>query len=228
MAAYTASSGASGANRRLCLVLPLRAGCSCAFQLFFQQLLLIQVRVISAASEEFVMRAALADTALAQDDDLVGVAHGRSAVRDQNGSAPVHDAPQAREDALFGLRVDAGQRIVEDQYAWVADNGAGNGGALLLAAREGDTALTNYGFIFVGEAFDVRIEAGDLRGLANLVEIVIREDERDIAANGFAEQVSVLRNVADGTAQSVKRPFTDATTVDENFDFWCLPDSRDQ
>src|SRR5712671_3489348 len=105
MAAYTAASGASGANRRLCLVLPLRAGCSCAFQLFFQQLLLIQVRVISAAREEFVMRAALDDTALA---------HGRSAVRDQNSSAPVHDAPQACEDALFGLRVHTGERIVKD------------------------------------------------------------------------------------------------------------------
>src|SRR5712671_465346 len=228
MAAYTAASGASGANRRLCLVLPLRAGCSCAFQLFFQQLLLIQVGVISAASEELVMRAALDDTAVAQNDDLVGVAHGRSAVRDQNGSAPVHDAPQACEDALFGLRVHAGERIVKDQYAWVADNGAGNGGALLLASGEGDAALANYGFIFVGEAFNVGIEAGDLRGLANLVEIVIREAERDIAANRFAEQVSVLRNVADGTAQSVKRPFTDGTPVDENFAFGCFPKSRDQ
>src|SRR5258708_972579 len=100
------------------------------------------------------MRAALDDTALAQDDDLVGVPHGRSAVRDQNGSAPVHDAPQARENALFGLRVHAGERIVEDQYAWVADNGAGNGGALLFAARKGGTALANYRFIFLGGPFD--------------------------------------------------------------------------
>jgi len=41
------------------------------------------------------MRARSLIPALAQDDDLVGVAHGRSAVRDQNGGAPVHDAPQA-------------------------------------------------------------------------------------------------------------------------------------
>src|SRR5712692_8978528 len=137
MAACTASGGASGANRRLCRVLLLRVLSSCAFELFFQQLLLIQIRVISAASEEFVVCAALKDAPIAEDDDLVGVSHGGGAVRNQNGGAPVHDAPQAREDALFGLGVDAGEGIVKDQDARVPDNGAGNGCALLLSAGEG-------------------------------------------------------------------------------------------
>src|SRR6266849_1256456 len=112
MAACTASSGASGANRKLCRVLLLRVLCSCAFELFFQQLLLIQIRVIAAASEQFVMRAALDDSTVAQDDDLVGVPYGGGSVRNQNGGAAVHDAAQAREDALFGLGVDAGEGIV--------------------------------------------------------------------------------------------------------------------
>src|SRR5713226_2939940 len=228
MAACTASGGASGANRRLCLVLPLRAGCSCAFQLFFQQLLLIQVRVITAASEQFIMRAALDYSTVAQDDDLVGVSHGGGAVRNQNGGAPVHDAPQAREDALFGLGVDAGEGIVKDQDARVPDNAAGNGSALLLSAGEGDTALANDGFIFVGEAFDVGIEAGDFGGLANLIEIVSREAKGDIAADGFAEEISVLGDVADGATKSVKRPFADGAAIDENFAFRSFPQASDQ
>src|ERR1700730_11214867 len=155
MAACTPSSGASGANRRLYRVLLLRARCSCAFQLFFQQLLLVQIRVITAASEKFVVRAALDDAAVAQDDDLVGVAHGGGAVRNQNGGAALHDATQAGEDALFGLRVDAGEGIVEDEDARVADDGASDGGALLLSAGERDAALADNRFVFVGEAFDV-------------------------------------------------------------------------
>src|SRR6266852_7678340 len=101
MAACTASSGASGVRRRLYRVLLLRAGCSCAFELFFQQLLLVQIGVIAAASEEFVVRAALDDAAVAKDDDLVGVPHGGGAMRDQNGGAAVHDTAQAGEDALL-------------------------------------------------------------------------------------------------------------------------------
>src|ERR1700747_939489 len=143
MAAYTAASGASGANRRLCRVLLLRARCSCAFELFFQQLLLIQIRVITATSEEFVMRAALDDAAVAQDNDLVGVLHGGGAVRNQNGGAAVHDAAQASENALFGLRIDAGEGSVEDEDARVADDGAGDGRALLLSAGERDAAFAH-------------------------------------------------------------------------------------
>src|SRR3982074_788785 len=119
MAACTAASGASGANRRLYRVLLLRERCSCAFELFFQQLLLVQIRVIATASEEFVVCAALSDAAVAQDDDLVGVLHCGGAVRNQNRGAAAHDAAQAREDALLGLRIDAGKGIVEDQNARV-------------------------------------------------------------------------------------------------------------
>ena len=114
------------------------------------------------------MRAPLDDAAVAQDDDLVGVSHGGGAVRNQNGGAAVHDAAQAREDALFGLRVDAGEGIVEDEDARIADDGTCDGGALLLSARRSDAALADYRFILIRETFDVGIEAGDFRGFTNL------------------------------------------------------------
>ena len=143
------------------------------------------------------MRAALDDAAVAEDDDLVGVLHGGGAVRNQNGGATVHDAAQASEDTLFGLRIDAGERVVEDEDARVANDGAGDGGALLLSAGERDAALADNGFVFMGEALDVGIEAGDFGGLANLVEIVVGQAEGDVAADGFAEEIRVLRDVSD-------------------------------
>src|SRR5216683_1788001 len=114
---FALEAGASSANRTLCRGPLLRAGCSCAFELFFQQLFLIQIRVIAAASEEFVVRAALGDGAFDQDNDLVGIPDGGGAVGDQNRGAALHDAAQAAEDAFFGLGVHGGKRVVEDQDA---------------------------------------------------------------------------------------------------------------
>src|SRR6266446_1355599 len=140
----------------------------------------------------------------------------------------MHDAAQAGENALLGLRVDAGERIVEDQDARVADDGAGDSGALFLSTGESDAALADDGFVFMGEAFDVRIEAGDFRGLADLIEIVIGQAEGDVAADGFAEEVGVLRDVANGAAQGIERPFANGAAVNQDFTLGSFPEARDQ
>ena len=85
----------------------------------------------------------LGDAAGDEYGDLVGVARGRDAVGNKDGRATAHDLAQAGEDALFGIGVHARQRIVEDQDARVADDGAGDGGALLLPAGEGDAAFAD-------------------------------------------------------------------------------------
>src|SRR6266478_5764328 len=140
----------------------------------------------------------------------------------------MHDAAQAGENALLGLRVDAGERIVEDQDARVADDGAGDSGALFLSTGESDAALADDGFVLMGEAFDVGIEAGDFRGLADLIEIVIGQAEGDVAADGFAEEVGVLRDVANGAAQGIERPFANGAAVNQDFTLGSFPEARDQ
>src|SRR5215472_9436240 len=114
MASCTAKAGASSANRTLCLTPLLRAECSCVFELFLEQLLLIQVRVIAAAFEQLVVRAAFPDR----------------------------------------------------------------------------------GFIALCEVNDVAVEAGDFRGHAAAFRIVILHSKGDVSADGFAEQVGVLRDIA--------------------------------
>ena len=149
-------------------------------------------------------------------------------MRNQDRCAALHNAAQAGEDALLRLRVDAGEGIVEDENARVADYGAGDSGALLLSAGKRDAALTDNRVVFVGEAFDVGIEAGDFGGLADLVDVVIREAKGDVAADGFAEEIGVLRNIADGAAQRVERPLADRTAIDEEFAFGSFPEARDE
>src|SRR5215470_16846954 len=53
-------------NRTPCLTPLLHEYCSCAFELFFQQLFLVQIRVISLAGQQFVMRAPFDEFAVFQ------------------------------------------------------------------------------------------------------------------------------------------------------------------
>ena len=64
---------------------------------------------------------------------------------------PCITSAQAREDALFGLRVDGGKGIVEDEDARIANDRAGDGAALFLSAGERDAAFADDGVVFVGE-----------------------------------------------------------------------------
>ena len=149
-------------------------------------------------------------------------------MRNQNCGAAFHDAAEAREDALFGLRVDGGKGIVEDQDARIANDGAGDGAALFLSAGESDAAFADDGVVFVGEGFDVGVEIGDFGGGADLLDAVFGEAEGDVAADGFAEEIGVLRNVADGAAQIFERPFADGVAVDEELAVGSFPEARDE
>src|ERR1700676_2900382 len=84
------------ASRMLFRVLLLRERYSCAFEFFFQQLFLIKVRIISATRQQIFMRAAFDDLSIAQNDNLVGLLHRGSAMRNQNCRSPGHDPAQAR------------------------------------------------------------------------------------------------------------------------------------
>ncbi len=56
------------------------------------------------------MRAALDDAPVAQDDDLVGVADGGDAVRDQDGGALLHELLQAGWRMCSSVSVSTAER----------------------------------------------------------------------------------------------------------------------
>ena len=99
----------------------------------------------------------------------VGVADGGDAVGDEDGGASLHDLAEMVEDFVFGVGVDAGEGVVEDQDAGAAEEGAGYGGALLLASGEGDAALAYRGVVAFGETFYV---LGDVGGFGGGLDVV--------------------------------------------------------
>ncbi len=94
-------------------------------------------------------------------------------------------------------------------------NGASDGGALLLSAGQGDAAFADDGVVFLGEALDVGVETCDFSGCANLLKVVFGKSKRDVAADGFGEQIGILRDVADRATQGFERPFANGAPVDE-------------
>src|SRR5277367_2497899 len=104
------------------------------FEFFFEQLLLIKIRVVAAAADELGVGALLGHFAVLDDKDPAGVLDGGYAVRDEDVGAAAHDAGQALKNALFGESVDAGQCVVQNQDFGIAQDGARDGHALLLAA----------------------------------------------------------------------------------------------
>src|SRR5450759_2779022 len=140
------------------------------------------------------------------------------------------------EDFVFGVGVDAGEGVVEDEDAGAAEQGAGDGGALLLASGERDAAFADGGVVALGETFDVLGDVGGFGGGFDVrewgVAIFFGYAEGDVFADGVAEEECFLGNEADVAAQGVERELADGAAVDEDgagrgvVDAWAEVDER--
>ena len=87
------------------------------------------------AGQEFVQGADSLDPTVPEDDDLVGLAQGGTAVEDDQAGGGVRlTAPggDALSELVLGLDVKGAGEIVKDEQLGVADKDAGGGGALAL------------------------------------------------------------------------------------------------
>src|SRR5215470_218426 len=112
---------------------------------------------------------------------------------------------ERREDKTLGARVDARERIVEHQQRWIGDDGARQSEALLLSARERDSAFANDGVIAARKRFDVPRYPGDGGGPANRGLVRIVTPEANVLAHRGGEQERILGHEADAATQLVER-----------------------
>src|SRR5262249_40569675 len=118
--------------------------------------------------------------------------------------------------------------VVENQDARVANDGAGDGGALFLPAGEGDAALTDGGFVTRSEVLDVAVKAGDFRGFLCALRVVTLQAEGDVSAHGFAREIGIWWHVADGAAKRFERPILNGMAVDEHGPVGSFPEASDK
>ena len=79
--------------------------------------------------------------------DAVGLQHGRQAVGDDDGGAALHQMLERRLHQRLAFGVERRGRLVEQQDRRVAQDGAGNGDALALAAGQRHAAFADLGVV---------------------------------------------------------------------------------
>ena len=81
----------------------------------------------------------------------MGVADGGEAVGDDEACSPQSHAGQGALDRGFGFVVHRAGGFIQGQHGRVAEDGAGQGEALALAAAELLPPLTHHGLVALGQ-----------------------------------------------------------------------------
>jgi len=84
----------------------------------------VEARVGPIPGEKLVVRAPLHHVALLEDEDDVGAADGREAMRDDEARTTAHELVHGALDELLRAGVDIGRGLVEDEDGLVGENGA--------------------------------------------------------------------------------------------------------
>ncbi|TKW51306.1 hypothetical protein CTA1_2384 [Colletotrichum tanaceti] len=144
--------------------------------------------------------APLDDLAVGHDEDDVGVLDGGEAVGDHDHGAAALCGVEDGLDAALGLAVEGAGGLVEQQQRGPADEGAGDGDALLLAAREGDAGVADLGVVALGqggdEVVDAGVAGGGVQGLVRHGGLVL-DAQQHVLADGAGEEVGLLRDEGD-------------------------------
>lgn len=99
--------------------------------------------------------------------DLVRVAHGRDALRDDEHGEVSHQFAQARLNFGLGGQVDRAGGIVQNQNLGPLDERAGDAKPLFLPAGKVYAALAEHGVVAFFHVLHKRRGLRDLRGLAH-------------------------------------------------------------
>src|SRR5574341_11423 len=102
-----------------------------------------EVRVEPALVQELAMAAGLRHLPFLEDDDPLGAAHRGQPVRDHQRRAAARQEIERPAHRLLADSVQVRGRLVEDQNGRVLEEGARDGHALALAARELRAALAH-------------------------------------------------------------------------------------
>jgi hypothetical protein len=146
----------------------------------------------AALGEELVEAALLDDAALFEDEDAVHGAEGGEAVGDADDGAVFGEVVDGFLDFGFGLGIERGGGFVEDEDGGVADEGAGDGDALALAAGEALAAFAERGVVALRQGLDEVVRVGFAGGGDDFLAGGADFAEGDVFGDGGVEEEDVL------------------------------------
>ena len=144
------------------------------------------------------------DATLLHHHDALRLLYGRQAVRNDQRRAATHQRLQRILDRALALRIQCRGRFVEQQDGRVAQDGAGDGDALALAARQADAALAQEGAVAVGQRLDEGGGVGGDRGGPDLGIGRLGPAVADILHRRGREDHRILRDDGDAGAQRLR------------------------
>ena len=153
--------------------------------------------------------AALDDAAVGQDENLVGVADRRDAVRDRSGRSAIAAPRAGRAECAPRSPVSTAESASSrTRMSRVDGERARDRHALLLAARQRDAALADHRVVAVREVREVvaeprrRSAAWATRSRVSARAPFRAQPERDVAADRLGEEERLLRHHADARREA--------------------------
>ena len=115
---------------------------------------------------------------------------------------------------MEGLRIEACGRLVQDEERRVADERAGDGDSLALAARQVRRAFAQLRIVPGRHLLDELVRIGPYGGRDDLVARRAGPPVADVVRDGPAEKDRVLQHQANLTAERIQGQATDVGAVD--------------
>ncbi len=144
------------------------------------------------------------------------------------GGAPAHEALQRLLDQSLRFRVQRGGRLVQDEDAWVAQDGARDGQALLLTPREFHAALADLRIVAILLLDDEVVRIRCLRRFKQLLVCGLRSAIAQVVADRAREEERLLKDDPDLAAQRVKGHVPQIIPVDQDPALGGVVEARDE
>ncbi len=164
-----------------------------------------QAGIDAVPRHQRVVPSLFGDLAAVEDENAVAVDHARQPMGEDQRRAALHQPVERFLDHRLVLGIDGRQRLVEHQDRRVAQQGAGDGDALALAARELDALLADRRLITLRQAPDEVVDVGRARRLDQLLVRGVGPAEANVLLDGAVEQEGVLVHHRDQRADLGKR-----------------------
>ena len=154
--------------------------------------------------------------------------HGGQPVGDDNRGPSLAGAFQALQHQVLRFGVECGRCFVEHQHARIAGNGARDGNALRLAARQAEGALADLGLEAVPHGLDEVGRGGSVGCPGNLALPNAFASEANIVGNGPIKEDRILEHDANVPAHLRGTRGANVLPVEANLTGAWLEESQQQ
>ena len=174
------------------------------------------------------MRAALGNASLIHYNDLVCIAHGFEPMGNHNNGLVSRQLFHRMLNQLFIFRINVGGRFIQNNNRRILNHRARNGNALLFAAGQRRTVLSDDRVVLIRQLHDKIMAARTLCRVNHFLVRRIRLSKANVIGNRVVEQIDVLEHNTDVFQHLIGIILTNILAADGNRTAVHIPESANQ